>query len=100
MDDFEWIEKDELIEKESSDDAVQAPEPCDVAEDVSGTVHDMPTEEKEVELPSKATEDEKPLEEPPVQKVLSETLCASCSTAIEGSVTSRVLHFRQLQQPV
>ena len=77
MDDFEWIEKDELIEKKPDEYSVQAPEPCDVAVDVSETAHDMPTEEKEVKLPSEGAEDEKPSEEPPVQEVPSSSLCAS-----------------------
>ena len=61
MDDFEWIEKDELIERKN--DAVQAPELCHVPEAVSGTAHDMPTQEVEMTPPSGVTEDEQPAEE-------------------------------------
>ena len=95
MEDFEWIEKDELIERKPNDEDVQSPEPCDVAEDVSGPVHDMPTQEEEVELPSKVTEGVKPLEELPAQEVPLGILRASFPATIEGSVTSRVSYFRQ-----
>ena len=75
MDDFEWIEKDELIETKPDGDAARLPAPCDVPKDVPGTAHDMPTKEEEMTGPNEATHDDVATVEPPVHEVPFKRLC-------------------------
>ena len=78
MDDFEWIEKDELIENKPNDDVVRPPVQCDDPQDVPGTAHDMPTQEEEVTAPSELTHNDVATDEATVHEVLIAILCACC----------------------
>ena len=69
MDDFEWIEKDELVEKRPDDDVVRAPKPSHEPGAVSGQAHDMPTEEQELTAPGEVAQEDKLAEEVAVNEV-------------------------------
>ncbi len=67
MEDFEFIEKEELLEDKPKDETVQSLEPSQAANAVSNP--DMPRDKEDVTAPIEVIQDDKPAHKSPLTEV-------------------------------